>query len=152
MVPSVCDDRVVDVHVAGDHRPHDQLLEVGVRRVHEAARLRGGQHGRRVGGPGGHQVRALQRVDRDVDERGGIRVADLLADVEHRRLVALSLADDDRAADVGLVHRLAHGGDGRLVRPVPVAAAHEPRGGDGAGLGGADGIGDDDLVHRRLSA
>ena len=85
-------------------------------------------------------------------ERGGIRVADLLADEEHRRLVALALADDDRAADVGVVHRLAHGGHGGLVGAVPVAAAHEPRGGDGARLGGADRIGDDELVHRRLSA
>ena len=81
-------------------------------------------------------------------ECGRLRVADLLADEEHRRLVALALADDDRAADVGVVHRLAHGGDGGLVRAVPVAAAHEPRGGDGPGLGGADRLGDDDLVDR----
>ena len=44
-----------------------------------------------------------------------LRVADLLADVEHRRLVALALADDDRAGHLGVVHGLAHGGDGGLV-------------------------------------
>jgi hypothetical protein len=47
------------------------------------------------------------------------------------------------------------GGHRRLVRPVPVAAAHEPGGGDRAGLGGPHRLCDDQLVHgggHRLSA
>jgi hypothetical protein len=133
--------------VAGDHRSDDELLEVGVRGVHEATRLGCGKHGGGVGGPSGDEVRALQRVHRDVHARGRIGIADLLADEQHRRLVALSLADDDGAADVGVVHRLAHGGHRGLVGSHPVAASHEARGGDGARLGCADGIGDDQLIH-----
>ena len=71
----------------------------------------------------GDEVRALQRVDRDVDSRDVVasapRPPDLLADVEHRSLVALALADDDRAGEVDLVHRPAHRlGRGRVgARP-----------------------------------
>ena len=64
--------------------------------------------------------------------------AHLLADVEHRRLVALALADDDRAADLDVVERPAHRLDGGAVGGLPVAAAHEARGGDRRGLGDAD--------------
>ena len=63
--------------------------------------------------------------------------AHLLADVEHRRLVALALADHHRAVDVERVERLAHGVDRGLVGLVLVAAAHQPRRGDGGRLGDA---------------
>ena len=63
--------------------------------------------------------------------------ADLLADIEHRRLVALALADDDGAVDVEAVERRAHGVDGGLVGGLLVAAAHQPRGGHGRRLGDA---------------
>ena len=43
--------------------------------------------------------------------------ADLLADVQHRRLVALALADDDRAFHLDLVHRDAHRLGGESVAP-----------------------------------
>ena len=43
---------------------------------------------------------------------------DLLADEQHRRLVALALADDDRAVHLDLVHRGAHRLGRRTVRPV----------------------------------
>ena len=56
---------------------------------------------------------------------------DLLADVEHRRLVALALADDDGAVDRHGVHHLAHRLDGDLVGLVAVALAHRVRAGDG---------------------
>src|SRR3972149_3860242 len=54
--------------------------------------LRAAGGGRR---PGAAQGGPLQRVDRNVHRQSGVRVAHLLADVEHRRLVALSLTDDD---------------------------------------------------------
>src|SRR5579871_5060149 len=54
-------------------------------------------------------------------------VADLLADIEHRRLVALALADHDGAIDGKRVEFAAHGIDRRLVRRLLVAAAPEPR-------------------------
>ena len=50
------------------------------------------------------------------------------------------------AGDVGVVHRLAHGGHGGLVGAVTVSTAHAARRGDGAGLGGTDRLGDDRLV------
>ena len=78
-----------------------------------------------------HEVRALERIDRDVDLRlTRQRDADLLADEEHRRLVALALADDDRAAHLDVVERLAHRLDGGLVRAVAVAATHVAGGRD----------------------
>ena len=48
--------------------------------------------------------------------------ADLLADEEHRRLVALALADHDRAVDIDGVELPAHRLDRGLIRcPVPLA-------------------------------
>ena len=49
--------------------------------------------------------------------------ADLLADVEHRRLVALALADHDRAVDVDGLHLVAH----RLDRDVGREPLRSPR-------------------------
>ena len=56
--------------------------------------------------------------------------AHLLADEQHRRLVALALADDDGAVDGHGVHLAAHRLDGGLVRQVPVALPHRVRAGD----------------------
>ena len=49
---------------------------------------------------------------------------DLLADVEHRRLVALAFADDDCAVDGDGVHGVPHGLDGDVVGVFAVALAH----------------------------
>ena len=49
--------------------------------------------------------------------------ADLLADIEHRRFVALAFADDDGAVDGKIVERVAHGFDGGVVGGAFVAAA-----------------------------
>ena len=65
-------------------------------------------------------------------------VADLLADVEHRRLVALAFADDHGAAQVHEAERLAHRLGGRLIGPVAIAAPHEPRRGQRRRLGHAN--------------
>jgi hypothetical protein len=65
---------------------------------HRAARPHG-DDGQRVGHVLGGQRRAFQRVERDID-LGAVAIADLLADIEHRRFVALAFADDDDALDV----------------------------------------------------
>ena len=61
--------RLADVDLAGDDRADAQLLHVRVRGVGQAARLRRGQHGDRAGLAVGDEVRALERVDGDVDAR-----------------------------------------------------------------------------------
>src|SRR5437867_2970731 len=52
---------------------------------------------------------------------------DLLPDVEHRRLVALTLADHHRAAHGQAVHRLPHRLDGDVVGEAAVALPHRAR-------------------------
>ena len=82
------------------------------------------------------QPRALERVDRDVD-LGPLAVADLLAVVEHRRLVLLALADDDDAVHRDRVEHRAHRVDGGLVGGDLVAAADPAAGAHRRGLGHA---------------
>ena len=65
-----------------------------------------------------------------------VPASDLLADIEHRRLVALALADHHQPVHVGdLVQRLAHGIDRRLVGRLLVAAPGKPRRRDRRRLG-----------------
>ena len=132
--------------------PDAQLLEVRVRGVDQAARLGRGEDRDRAGLAVGDEVGALERIDRDVDRgqsvASGVRAPDLLADVEHRRLVALALADDDRAGELDLVHRPAHGLDRGRVGLVLVAAAHEPGRSDRGRLGDADHLEGEQLFHR----
>ena len=61
----------------------------------------------------------------------GVHHPDLLADVEHRRFVALALADDDGAVDRHRVHHAAHRLDGDLVGLVAIALPHRVGAGDG---------------------
>ena len=70
----------------------------------------------------GDEVRALDRIDGDVDLFAA--AADLLADVEHRCFVALALADNDAPGDLHLAERFAHLLDGSAVGGVAFAAAH----------------------------
>ena len=63
---------------------------------------------------------------------------DLLADVEHRRLVALALADDDAAADVQVAEGAAHRLGGGAVGAVAVAEADETGRGQRRRLGDAN--------------
>ena len=100
------------------------------------------------------EVRALERIDGDVDAWDvvpiGAPAADALADVQHRRLVALALADDDPAGEVDLVHRLAHRLGGGLIGAIALAASHEPRRLDGGGLGDPDHLKSKQLLHQCL--
>ena len=64
--------------------------------------------------------------------------ADRLADEQHRRLVALALADHHGAADVDRVERAAHRLDGDVIGELAIAAAHQPRRRERRGLGDAD--------------
>ena len=56
--------------------------------------------------------------------------SDGLADVEHRRLVALAFADDNRSVDRHRIEHLPHRLDGRLIRLVAIALPHRVRTGD----------------------
>ena len=142
MRPHVLGGRLADVDLAGGDRSDADLLHVRVRGVDEAARFGRGEDGDRPRLAVGDEVRALERVDRDVDGGRGVVLraapSDALADVQHRRLVALALADDDAAGELDLVHRATHGLGRGGVGFVLLAAAHEPRRGDGRGLGDAD--------------
>ena len=68
---------------------------------------------------------------------GGRAVADLLAVVEHRRLVLLALADHHQAVHRDRLQHVAHAVDGGLVGGLLVAASHQRRGGQRGGLGHA---------------
>ena len=69
---------------------------------------------------------------------GRISVADVLAVVEHRRLVLLALADDDDAVHGNRLEDDAHGVDGGAIGTLLVAPPHPAGGGQGGGLGDAD--------------
>ena len=125
------DEQVGDLLAAGD------LLHVDARaRVEHRAALGERDDGERARHPERRQPRALERVDRDVDLRRRA-VADLLAVVEHRRLVLLALADHDEAVHRDRVEHEAHRVDGGLVGGLLVAAADQPGGGERRGLGDA---------------
>ena len=93
--------------------------------------------GQRVRQALGGQRGAVDGVDGEVDLRPGA-VADVLAVVEHRRFVLLTLADDDGAAHGDRVQHRAHGVDRGLVDDLLVAAPEMTGGGERSGLGGAD--------------
>ena len=118
-------------------RADGDLRHVDVGRVEQAARLGDGDDGERVGQVLGADRRALERIEGDVDLRA-VAGADLLADEEHRRLVALALADDDRC------HRSASWFSSRRMASTAawsaarlVAAAAKAGGGDRRALGDA---------------
>ncbi len=125
----------LDVDDVGGLGAGDQLLHVEDRRrvVHRPAR-RDREHRDGVRHALGRQGRAVDRVDRDVALGSGA-VADLLAVVEHRRVVLLALADDHGAVHADGRDQHPHGVDRHPVGAVLVAAAHPAAGGHGSGLG-----------------
>ena len=115
-------------------RPHDQLLHVDVRRVEQPTPLGRGQHGYGPRRPGGAQIRPLQRVDGDVDLRQpllAVRAApDALADVQHRRLVALPFSNHDTAVYRNVIEPGAHRLHGDPIGTMAIAQSHRVRAGD----------------------
>ncbi len=104
-----------------------------------AARCRR-QHGKRVGVVSRAIVSALERVDCDIDRnRTGVALprAERLANPEHRRLVALALANRDTPVEGDGVEDRTHRGHRRRVSRLVVAAAAHAAGGDSGCLGGA---------------
>ena len=128
-------------------RPDGDLRHVDVGRVEQAALLGDGDHRQRVGQVLGGDRRAFERVERDVDLGPGLG-PDLLADIEHRRLVALALADHHLAVDRQHVQFAPHRVDGSLVGRPLVAAAAEPRRRDRGALGHAGELERQDTVER----
>jgi hypothetical protein len=118
--------------------------------VDQPAALRGGENGDGVCQAVGDQIGALQRIDRDVDlGLAGPLLADRLADPQHRRLVALALTDDDRAADLDVFQRAAHRLGRRAIRFVPIATTHEARRSDGRLLGHTNHLERQERLHGR---
>ena len=131
----VLGDRGGDVDDVGGGRTGGDLLHVEDRRRVEHRAAVGHRHDRdRVGHALGHQRRAVDRVDRDV-ALGALPVADLLAVVEHRRVVLLALADDDDALHAHRADQRAHRVDRGAVAAVLVAAADPPARGHRGRLG-----------------
>ncbi len=124
--------RRVDVDRVRRVRADGDLVHVqrSAREEHRPA-LRDGDHGDRVRHAEGGEARPLERVDGDVHLGAG-PVADLLAVEEHRRLVLLTLSDDDDAAHRDRIEHEAHRVDRRLVGcdlvPAPDPARREGRG------------------------
>ena len=98
------DDTVRIVRADGD------LVHIDVGREEQAALFRNRDDGESVGQVLGADRRAFERIERDIDRRTFAR-ADFLADVEHRRLVPLTLADHHCALDGEAVEFLPHGID-----------------------------------------
>ncbi len=107
-------DRRADVDLLVDVGAAGQLLHVehGAGVEHRAL-LGGGDHGERVGLAAGDERGALERVDGHVELGAGAR-ADVLAVVQHGRLVLLALADHDHALHVD---RREHDRASRRPRP-----------------------------------
>ena len=140
--------RCGDVDHPGRGRSDDQLLHVVEVGVEHRAPL-GERHGRdATGNAARDQPGAVDRIDRDVDRRG-IAVADLLTDVEHRRLVLLALADDHDAVHVDEPEAPAHRIDGGLVGLLLLVAPHVPGRGHRGALGDADQLEGKVAVDRR---
>ncbi len=106
---------------------HHDLFHVAVRRVQQSATLRCCQHGDRARAAGGAQVGPFQRIYRNVHGKRAWLIfgrAHLLADEQHRRCVALALADHDGAVDRNRIEAAAHRLDGGVVRDLGVSHAH----------------------------
>ena len=87
---------------------------------------------------------------RGTSSRIRARSTDALADVQHRGLVSLTLADDDPAGEVDLVHRPAHRLGRGGVGTVALAASHEPRRLERCRLRDTDHLQGEELLHQRL--
>ena len=130
--------RCVDVDRVDRVRADRDLVHVDrrAREEHRAA-LGDRDHGDRVRLAERRQAGALERVDGDVDRRAS-PLADVLAVVEHRRLVLLAFADHDDAVHHDGVEHRAHAVDRRLVGSDLVAAPDPAPGTHRSGLRDTD--------------
>ena len=149
----VLGDRLADVDDVGGLGPGDQLLHVEHgRRVEHRVPRRDRHHRHGVVHPLGGQRGAVDRVDGHVALGTGA-VADLLAVEQHRRVVLLALADDDRAAHADRADHEAHRVDGGLVGVVlvapsdPACRGHRRRLGDAHQLEGEVAVGPVGVAH-----
>ena len=116
-------DRAIEIDLALRGRAHDELFHVRIGRVEQSATLGDRKDRDRIRAPMRDGVGALERIDGDID-LGADALADLFADIQHRRLVSLAFTDDDAPVERDLVHRPAHGFHGRLVGLVLLAVTH----------------------------
>ncbi|OIQ70650.1 hypothetical protein GALL_477350 [mine drainage metagenome] len=94
--------------------------------MQQRAAWRHRDHGQRIRHILGSQRGAFERVERDIHRRA-LAGADLLTDEQHRRLVALSLADHHDAVDIQQVQLLAHRVDSGLIGGLLIAAPDHAR-------------------------
>ena len=132
-------DRVLEREQVGDVGAAGHLLHVHARaRVeHRAASRRARRPRGRSAGPWRSSV-VPSSGSTATSTRGRRAVADVLAVVEHRRLVLLALADHDDAVHGDGVEHRAHGVDGGLVGGDLVAAPDPARRGQRGRLGHTD--------------
>src|SRR5215210_2814766 len=134
----------VDVDRAGGLAPHGDLVHVERRAgVEHRPPLGDGDDGDRIRLAERRQAGALEWVDRDVPGRAAA-VSDLLAVVEHGRLVLLTLPDHDRAVHPDGVEDEPHRVDRGAVGLLLLAAA------DPAGRGERGGLRDADELEREV--
>ena len=100
-------------------RTDDQFIQIDVGRVPETACFGHRHHRNRSELVLCCKIRALEWIDRDID-LGTLPGSDLLADIEHRRLIPLALADDDLTIDIEPRQHSAHRLDRGIVRGMPV--------------------------------
>ena len=128
-------------------RPDRQLFHVDVGRVEQAPGFGDRQHRQRVGAGLGGDGGAFQRIERDVDLGAGALLGpDLFADIEHRRFVALALADHHGAIHRQLVQRRAHRFDRRRIGRLFIAPPDQAGGGDRRRFGHAHHLEDKNAV------
>ena len=131
-------ERAVEVEQVGDRLAAGHLLHVDARpRVEHRAALGQRDHRRRSSACRARTGACPRAGRRRCRPRGGCAVADVLAVVQHRRLVLLALADHDDAVHADGPQHVVHAVDGGLVGGVLVAAADPARGLHGGGLGHA---------------
>ena len=117
--------RLVEIDDALAGRSGRDLFHVGIGAMKQVAAIRHGDAPPSALGPPVAQMVVPSSGSSAMSTLGPPR-ADLLADVEHRRFVALAFADHHRAVDGKRIERLAHRVHRRLVRRFFVAAAGQP--------------------------
>ena len=133
--------RCVEIDGSLCRGPDHDLVHVDVGGVQQASALRGGEDSDRSRCAVGAEVGAFERVHSDVDRGNSLLAAartELLADEEHRRLVALAFADDDAAVDLDFAEAGAHRFGRQLIGAVTVAHPHGPGRRDRGYLGDLD--------------